>query len=355
LSVFFWVLAAILFWSALQSGKTLDWFWLGLAIGAGFLAKFTNGVQLACIALFLLWSKEHRPLLLSRKMVALGTSFLLSIVPILWWNWQTGWVHALALQSRSGTNESFGIHPGELLEFIGGQFGVVSPLFMAGIVVAALAPAWKKNGDMRTRFLLSQFVPLYVIFLFFSLNQAGKPNWPVPALMTGIILCVVYWQELATRRPVWRRGIGTAFAIAMVMTAILHNTDFLRLSYKMDPAGTAKGWTDFAAHVQRARTTYHADLLLASHYSHASLMAFYLPDHPTTFLPPAQYGASQFTLWPGYRVTPGTRALFVTSAGHQPPEVLQKQFSKFEIVDDFWTQHHGRRMRQFLIYLCTGN
>ena len=91
--------------------RRADWFWLGLAIGAGFLAKFTNGVQLGCIGFFLLWSKEHRPLLFSRKMFVMCAAFGVSILPILWWNIQTGWVHAIALHSRSGVTNKFQIHP----------------------------------------------------------------------------------------------------------------------------------------------------------------------------------------------------------------------------------------------------
>src|SRR5271170_2255264 len=78
LSVFFWALAAILFWDALHNEKTSTWFWLGLAVGAGFLAKFTNGVQLICIAFFLIWSTEHRQLLFSRKILVMGAAFLLA-------------------------------------------------------------------------------------------------------------------------------------------------------------------------------------------------------------------------------------------------------------------------------------
>src|SRR5271154_5323377 len=118
LSVFFWVLALVIFWNALQRDKLMDWFWLGLAIGAGFLAKFTNGVQLGCIVFFLIWSKEHRPLLFSWKMFTLCAAFSLCITPILWWNMQTGWIHAIALHSRSGVKSSFQIHPGQLLTFL---------------------------------------------------------------------------------------------------------------------------------------------------------------------------------------------------------------------------------------------
>ncbi len=365
LSVFFWALALVIFWKALQRGNLCDWFWLGLAIGAGFLAKFTNGVQLGCIAFFLLWSKEHRRLLFSWKMFVMCAAFAVSILPILWWNMQNGWVHAIALHSRSGVTNTFQIHPLQLLKFLGGQFGVVSPLFMAGMFVAAVALVLTKHTDLRMRFLLSHFLPLYGLFMFFSLNSAGKENWAAPALVTGIVFTVVYWREIVARHPGWRWGVGAAFAIALLMTAVMHDTDPLMVGLNRittqfhwrpvpDPLRRAQGWTDFETHVQQAREKYHANLLIANHYSQASMMAFYLPDQPTTFLPPAQYGDQQFTLWPGYEVQPDTRALYVTDSGNDRlPKTLSDGFGKIELVDDFWTQHHGRPMTRFRIYLCT--
>jgi 4-amino-4-deoxy-L-arabinose transferase-like glycosyltransferase len=353
LSVFFWALAMIIFWKALHNGKAGDWFWLGLVIGAGFLAKFTNGVQMACIALFLLWSKEHRPLLFSRKMFVMCAAFSLSITPILWWNIQTGWVHVIALHSRSGVTNTFQVHPGELLKFIGGQFGVVSPLLMAGMVVAAVVLTWKWHADLRTRFQLSQFLPLYGLFLFFSLNKAGQPNWAAPALIPGIILTVVYWREVVARRPAWRWGIVAAFAIALIMTVVMHDTDYLHLPPGKELLRRAQGWVDFAAHVQKSREEHHANLLIGNHYSQASMMAFYLPDQPVTYLLPEPYGASQFTLWPGYSVQSDTRALYVTDSTRPPPQTLQDEFRRIILVDDFWSQHRGRPMTHFHIYLCT--
>ena len=353
LSVFFWALAVLIFWNALHNGRTSTWFWLGLAIGAGFLAKFTNGVQLVCIALFLLWSKEHRPLLFSRKILILGAAFGLASMPILWWNIQTGWVHAMALHSRSGVTNSFHVRPLQLLRFVGEQLGVMSPFFALGIVVAAVALLLKRGGDLRTRFLLSQFLPIYGLFLFFSLNSAGHANWTVPALVTGIVFTVVFWRELVARRPAWRWGVGAAFAIALIMTLVMHNTEILHLPQRLDPLFRAQGWPDYAAHVQKARETNRANRLVASHYSLASLMAFYLPDQPVTYLVPAPYGSSQFTLWPGYQVTPDTRALYVTSDTRPVPQPLQDQFTRIELVDDFWSQHHGRPMNHVCIYLCT--
>jgi 4-amino-4-deoxy-L-arabinose transferase-like glycosyltransferase len=353
LSVFFWALAAIICWAILHRGTSLAWFGLGLAIGMGVLAKFTNGVQLTCIAVLLLWSKKHRPLLVSRNMWVVGTSLLLAFTPIIWWNLQTGWIHVMALHSRSGVEGSFHLHPTELLRFVGEQFVVVSPLFMAGIAVAAVALVWIRPGDERTGFLLSQYWPLYGVFIFFSLNRAGEANWPAPALITGIIFTVVFWQELAKRRPMERWGIAGAFALALAMTAVLHDTELLHLPPQLDPLRRAQGWADFADHVQRARLGRQANVLIGNHYSQASMMAFYLPDRPVIYLPPEPYGTSQFTLWPGYHLRPDTRALFVTDSMEPPPKALQEECTTVEMVDDFWSHYHGRPMTHFRIYVCT--
>ena len=362
LSVFFWAWAVLIFWKAIHRDNLSDWFWLGLAIGAGFLGKFTNGVQLMCVGSFILWSKEHRPLLFSRKIGVMLAAFGLSVLPILWWNMQTGWVHAIALHARSGVTNTFEIHPMELLQFIGGQFGVVSPLIMAGMVVACVGLLRSQPNDLRVRFLMSQFLPLYAFFAFFSLNKAGQPNWAAPTLITGIVFTVVYWREILARRPGLRWGVGAAFGLALLMTVVMHNTnpllrvaqhvtDALHMRPLKDPLRRAQGWVDFAAHVQSAREKYHANLLIGDHYAQASMMAFYLPDQPTTYMNPEPYGATQFTLWPGYQIHPDTRALYVTTS-LEPPETLP-QLERIELVDDFWSQYHGRPMTEFRVYLYT--
>jgi hypothetical protein len=277
---------------------------------------------------------------------------------------QTGWVHAMALHTRSGVDKSFQIHPMELLQFIGGQFGVISPLIAAGMLVAVVALAVTKHADLRVRFLLSQFLPLYGLFAFFSLNKAGQPNWAAPALIAGIILTVIYWREVVERIPAWRWGIGAAFGVAVLMTVVMHNTDpFLNAAKHVtdalhrrpipDPLRRARGWADFAQHVQAAREQNNVNLLIADNYAQASMMAFYLPDQPTPYLLPATYGDTQFTLWPGYDNRPDTRALYVTTSTETTHKTLPAEFNQVKLVDDFWSQHHGRPVTHFYIYLCT--
>jgi 4-amino-4-deoxy-L-arabinose transferase-like glycosyltransferase len=352
-SVFFWALSVLLFWDALHNDKISTWFWLGLSIGAGFLAKFTNGVQLICIGFFLLWVKEHRHLLFSRKVFVMCVAFGLASLPILIWNMQTGWIHFTALHSRSGVTDSFHIRPDQWFKFIGLQFGIISPLFMTGMVVAAVGLLLKRHQDLKVRFLLSQYLPIYALFSFFALNNSGQPNWTVPALVTGIIFTVVFWRELAVRSIFWRCCVVAAYAITLLVVAALHAVDIFHLPAKDDPFRRAEGWPDFAAHIQEIRKAQNADVLIGSTYQYASLMAFYLPDRPTTYLPPGPYGSSQFTLWPEYKTGPATRALFVTGGPQKIPVELQSQFTQVNLIDDFWTQYNGRPTQRICVYLCT--
>jgi hypothetical protein len=211
-----------------------------------------------------------------------------------------------------------------------------------------------QHAELRVRFLLCLSLPLAGIFLFFSLNKAGKENWPAPALITGIVFTVVFWREFIRRAPKWRLAVWPALGIPLLMTILVHITDVLKLPAKMDPLRRAQGWQDFAAHVQAARTNNRATLLIGSHYSTTSMMQFYLPDHPITHVPKrAQGGKSQFDHWPGYELKDESRALYITQSLNPVSAAVLNDFPECKLVDEFTSLHQGRPMSFFRIYLCT--
>ena len=141
--------------------------------------------------------------------------------------------------------------------------------------------------------------------------------------------------------------------MGLAIAVFFHAIIFLSLPLKIDLLRRAEGWLDFAQHVQQARRQTRPDLLIAGDYAPASIMQFYLPDHPVTYLPPAPYGKTQFTLWPEYEVKPGTHALYV-SAGEKPlPDKVRDEFDQWQKIDDFWSLHRGRPTTHFHIYLLT--
>jgi hypothetical protein len=355
LSVFFWAWGANLSWQAYETGKMRYWLMLGLAIGVGFLAKFINAVQLVCVILFLGWSPPHRRFLFSRQSLGLLLAFGVSSFPVFWWNVQTGWVHFQALHERSGIKHSFGFHPGEFFQYLGCQLGVISPLLLIGMIVATIG-LWRLQSDQpRVKHLLSQFLPVQVMYFLLAFNSRGEPNWIAPSLIAGIVLLVVFWRQVIARTPKWRGAAGAALGLGLTLTLLLHAIAFVSVPLKLDLMRRAEGWPDFAQHIQQARQQTRSDLLIANDYAPAAIMQFYLPDHPVTYLPPAPYGKTQFTLWPGYAVAPGTRALYVSQGERQLPQKLKDEFDHWQLIDEFWSQYRGRDTTHFHVYSLQKN
>jgi hypothetical protein len=353
LSVFFWAWGANLAWRAFETGRLRYWWLLGLAIGIGFLAKFVNALQLVSVLLFLAWSRPHRHFLLSRRSLAMLAAFVVSSFPLFWWNFQTGWIHFQALHERSGIKHSFGFRPGEFVQYLAGQLGAISPLLLIGMVAAVIG-LWRHQSDQpRVKYLLSQFLPVQVMYFLLALNSRGEPNWIATSLIAGIVLLTVFWRQQIARLPKWRWTAGSALGLGFAITVFFHSVIFLHVPLKIDLLRRAEGWLDFARHVQLARHQTRPELLIAGDYAPASMMQFYLPDHPVTYLPPARYGKTQFTLWPGYEVEPGTRALYIAAGERPVPEKLKNEFDHCQKIDDFWSQHRGRDTTHFHIFLLT--
>jgi hypothetical protein len=272
-------------------------------------------------------------------------------LPVFIWNIQTGWLHVLALADRSGLDRTLAFQPKEFFKYVGAELGVLTPLFLVGMVVAALALWRNQSHETRVQFLLTQFVPIQGICLLFSLNSRVLPNWIAPTLLPGIILLVAYWRPLFERAPKWRTPVWIALGLGLLVTLLLHLASLFPIPAKFDPLHKGEGWADFAQQVQRVREEHKANLLIANYYNQASEMQFYMPDHPVTYLPPARYGDTEFTLWPGYTVTNGTRALYVVDQHPWLSDKVKDQFKQSRLVHEFWAKFHGRPIEHFFIFL----
>jgi len=353
LSVFFWAWSANLAWTAFQTNRKGAWMLLGFAIGCGFLAKFTNILQLGSVFLYLLLTPSKRKLIISRGTALMLAVFAICASPILYWNWLHDWPNQRALTSRASLDVGFHLHPMQLLQFLGEQALVISPLLYLGMIIGVIGLWITRIHEDRIRFLLCDCLPIYACFTFFSLNVAGKANWTGPALISGGILMVVFWQGLVVKSRAWWIPVGLALFLAFAETATLHNSSWLHL--KKDPAMRAQGWKDLADHADKWSRQYSTDFIIGNHYSQASILAFYLPGHPTTYTPLSETIDNQYCLWPGYKVGPDTSALYVTDSGEDRAVNgnVQSEFRHVTLLEKFYTQHEGKPIHQFQIYLCT--
>src|SRR5271163_4065492 len=100
LSAFFWIWAANLFSRAIQENRLLDWLLTGFAVGSGFLAKYLNALELITFLAFLLLTPARRHLLGKPHFWLMLVVAVLCTTPVLWWNWQHGWVSLFQLGNR---------------------------------------------------------------------------------------------------------------------------------------------------------------------------------------------------------------------------------------------------------------
>ena len=368
LSVFCWSAAMLACWRALEEGASaaarLGWWLLtGLAVGLGFLAKYTNAMELVGIVLALRLVRRWR-----REFRRPGFYLMLAVAaaagsPPVFWNARHAWITLSHLHDRGRLGSAFDRPLGQFGQFVGGHLGVYSPLIFAGLLVGTFwgwrrgrlrllfflrprrnASAGLDPGGVRARFLLAFGLPLLAMYALLAFKTAGEPNWTAPAFLSLSVLAAGLWHERARASRAAGVFCVAALALGLAMSLAALDTDLFRqiglpLSYARDPTARLLGWRETARCVESFRREEEEQLdapvfLIANRYQLAAELNFYLadkrvqgPDHPPVYLPESQSIETQFSFWPGYdqAQAPPPRA-----GGASPPTTAEEEFKGLE-------------------------
>jgi len=395
LSIFFWAAAVYTFWRALEHSPAFSGWWpgTGALIGLGFLCKYTNAMQLVSIALLLAITRKYRRELVRPGFLALIAAFLPCTLPPLIWNAQHDWITIGHLSARGGLQKAFTFEPGEFFAFILQHFGVYSILIFALVIVAVVWAFPLARQKLKPRFLLAFGLPLWALYLWLALKQAGEANWTAPAMVSLGILATALWIERArTSRPAAILAVA-ALTVGLATTLLVLDTDALRrigvpLSYDMDPSKRMRGWRTAARQLEQLRTAFEQRsgapaFLIGSTYGVASDLGFYLedkrlfgPGHPPIYFPESPQIENQFSFWPRYdefiAVPPdqlskdsyfteemginpfhGRNALYVTDRGEErPPSTVKGGFERTELIACIDQKRRGLPLRQWRVFAC---
>lgn len=406
LSSFFWVAAIYCIWLALERSPRGTGYWVlaGGAIALGFLCKFTNALQLACVALALLWVPRWRGEFLRAGFWTMCAVACLGALPPIIWNANHAWITATHLLERGGFGSS-GFKWTSFPEFVGLQAIVYSPLIFIGLLIA-VGRGWKEaHGHKparaeRARFLLAFTLPVLAFYAVLALRRPGEPNWTAVAYPSLCILAAMLWHE----RAGVRRGAGvfaiSALLLGAVMSVLIVDSDLIRRvgivwPYKKDPAARLRGWRASAEAVQAVRRQVEKELgqpvfLIADKYQLAAELNFYLPErrleqpgHPPVYLPESQEIQNQFSFWGRYdefteppsaalaepNAAPaneqpellgenkfiGRSALFVTDTVNlaSPPSTLERGFEEWKCVARYEIKRRGLPVRTLTFFVLS--
>lgn len=378
LSVMFWTAALVAGWRAVQEkATTRDWLWVGLWMGLGFLGKYTALLQWLCWAVFFaLWPAARRQLRKPGPYLALLIN-LVCAVPVLFWNYQHGWITAIHVADDSGMREAWRPSLRPLLNFIGSEALLLNPVFFVAMIWAGVGFWRRSRRDPRLIYCFSMGAPLFLIYLLLAFRSRVLPNWIAPSVIPLLCLMVIYWD---TR---WRLGarrlkpwLITGLALGFALAGIGHNTNVVEkithryLPVRFDILHRVREWDTTARIVGDARAALLTEgkpvFIITDHYGMAGELSFYSPEARTAAEPMIYFRSSlvpenQFYFWPGYSQRKGENAIFVRELNRDdprpqpPPASLQTEFdSVTEMgVSNVW--YHGRfLLRPLELFACRG-
>jgi 4-amino-4-deoxy-L-arabinose transferase-like glycosyltransferase len=350
--IFFWTVAALTFWKAKDQDGVGWWILTGLFVGLSMLSKYTGAIELVSFGLFSVWHPESRRHFRQLTIPAMLLVVVICLVPVLLWNWQHGFPTSRFLVHRGALDEQMHIRPQEVLSFLAQQAGIISPIFFLGLMVAVCLPRFAPTPRVPTGYLLSLFLPLFLVYLLLSFQKASQANWAAAAYVAGLVLLAAKCCEATVIHRWARWPTATGLVLAFLQTSLLHETSWLHLPGRFDPLDRARGSRDLATQIETLRTTARAPVVIAGKYMTAALMSFYLPGQPDTFMPISSPPFNQLVLWPTYRQKhPSEDAIYISDVNRVPPSVLT-DFPVIEPAKEIRTAQDGRHIGLFYVFVC---
>ncbi|MBL7543556.1 MAG: glycosyltransferase family 39 protein [Bdellovibrionaceae bacterium] len=223
---FFWVFSAWVFWQGIRpdnkrwSVKSV-WLILGITMGLGLNSKFVMAMLAFGFGVFLLSTPTYRRTLLSPwPWVGVFIATILCL-PIFIWNLEFDWPGFKYQFQGRHTGAGFSIE--RWLQWFGTQFLFYTPPIYL-LIIGAIAYCFKNFKDLRFRFLLSLFLPSFVVFYIQPFFAEYKPHWSGPAtLFITMVVGYLYYNGLELFGRQWMAPKSRKWLIAIVSVFTLLN------------------------------------------------------------------------------------------------------------------------------------
>jgi hypothetical protein len=345
---------------ALYRTITLDqvrgWLWVGLWFGLAGLSKYT-AITLVASAIVLMiserrWSQLRTPWPWLAMLIALA-----AISPILWWNWQHGWIsfrYQVFHVDNPQTNWS--VHRFLVSEAI--QFLAYSPgIYLFGLASAVLA--LRRRGDPRMRLLLAVAAPVLILLDASSGLRVSLPHWTAVGWAV-LSIPIAYWLQRYWGTSRWLR-IGTylSAAYSLLLGAVILSqfaAPWIPFKINHNPLADLYGWQQAAqaAEALRARQAHTpgtAPVLFAGDWSYASHLAWYAYPTPVQI---TTHRLHQLDLWYGSPAKGARGILVVPYQFHGNISSWRAKFGHCALAEKLPIDLHGKPATTYFLYSCHG-
>ena len=189
-----WMWALVAGWRAVQpDGQTRHWLVVGLAMGLGFLCKYSALYQMVCWAVFfVLWPVARVHLRKPGPWLAL-LIFLICTAPVVIWNWQHGWITVHHVADDAGLQSQWKPTLRYFWDFLFSETALLNPIFLIGSIVSDVRLLEITSGKtavalffLHERAGIARSFALFVSFPHFSELDCSRR--PADVLSDGCLL-----------------------------------------------------------------------------------------------------------------------------------------------------------------------
>lgn len=271
--------------------------------------------------------------------------------PVLIWNISNGFASfQFHLVSRHDAGFLHNVTDRHIIEFVIQSALMATPFGLLGIIAFVFrAP---KDGFERTAWGFgSWFFWLSTLgFLFVALTQQLFPWWNFSAYVLatpflGKVMrnAVLFWGHIV---------FGLLLSVFYVYSSSIYPV--LNLIDRPDPTRERYyGWDEIARPIEAAVAQYQPDFIASSKWESASVVGFALDDPDVVSISPRP---SQYHYWfdkAAREARRGQNALVVVQAG-QEKHVIDPQFEKLTLIEDFPIVRQGKKMTSYQLYWSEG-
>jgi 4-amino-4-deoxy-L-arabinose transferase-like glycosyltransferase len=380
---FCWAMATCFAAKAIFDGAKWAWIAMGIAVGLGFLAKYSMPLWFVGLLVFMLLDPSVRPRLRTVWPWVAVVVFLVFTIPVILWNARNGWVSFYHVARQTAAVESEGGWR-SVLDMLASQLAAVGPplaiLFAAAVIYALGRRGGEDPCRRQMRFLTAIGLSFFAIVLSQSFRAKVQANWPAPAYFTLMILSAYFLGTRLANAGSWKRWrwcLWSAVGLGIAVVPVAHDSQMLyplaaRISRMIsdkqpranwDLSARLRGWDQVGQRVSRELAALSNDpFVLAEEYQVCSELAFYVKGQPRTyyvgsyFLDPKRRNRhSQFDFWPDRRLDRSQlRDRDAIYVGYEPPPELEQAFASMESLPDEDIDRSGLHIKTFRLWRCHG-
>jgi 4-amino-4-deoxy-L-arabinose transferase-like glycosyltransferase len=344
--------STIVIWALVRFTLAPDGYWwliAGLAGGGALLSKYSAGFLAVAVALWVIATPKMRHWLTRPwPWLALLTSAA-CFLPVLLWNAEHDWASFTKQGGRLWRWDA--LRPHLILEYLGGQIGIITP----GLFVLLLVAVWfvaqralRQRAPLDTLLALWFLVPA-IFFLVVSPMIRVQANWLAPAWPAAFLALAA----LIERYGEWPRLRTSLFGAlltggVLVVLVWLYALKPFGPHFKHDPLAHLNGQRAFADDIANLARRNGSTQIIALDYATASMLRFYMP---------SDMAVTHFTTKPRYTGFPITSvslpAVVVTRSSSPLPAYMIERYQIDQHVAFFWRSYRDAPNKQYFISIAT--